>query len=76
MNNCRNYSTFTLTLGNVFTLLILIGLFASRRKDESTRNSLTLAGGYSILVNNGNVLVIGFKSDKGNLSCAMTFFQI
>jgi len=68
MNHCRIYTTFTLNLKKAFTLLFLIGLFVTCKKNEPTGNSLTLAGGYSILVNNGNVLVSGFKSDKGHLS--------
>ena len=67
MNHCRTYTTFTLTLRKAFTLLVLIGLLASCKKDVAPGSS-PLAGGYSILVNNGNVLVSGFRSEKGVLS--------
>lgn len=68
MNHFRTYTTFTLNLGKAFTLLVLIGLLASCKKDDPMGNNGPLAGGYSILVNNGNVLVSGFRSEKGRVS--------
>lgn len=68
MNQCSTYTTFTLSLRKVFTLLVLIGVLASCKKDNSTEGKGPLAGGYSILVNNGNVLISGYRSEKGRLS--------
>lgn len=68
MNYPKTYTTFKSTLGKAFALLMLIGLLASCEKDDSQRNNGPLASGYSILVNNGNVLVSGFKSENGLFS--------
>ena len=66
MNHRRSSNSFKLTLAKALTLLILIGLLVSCKKDNTNANNGPLAGGYSILVNNGNILVSGFKSE-GNL---------
>jgi hypothetical protein len=68
MNQLGTYAAFTLTLRKAFTLLVLIALLASCKKDHPTEKGLPLAGGYSILVHNGNVLVSGFRSENGQIS--------
>jgi len=50
-------------LGKAFAIFVFIGL-ASCKKDRQQQYFSPLAGGYSILVNKGNVLVSGFKSDN------------
>ncbi|WP_407427319.1 hypothetical protein [Arcticibacter sp.] len=68
MNYPKTYTTFKSTLGKAFALLTLIALLAGCEKDGSQRSNDPLASGYSILVNNGNVLVSGFKSNNGAFS--------
>jgi len=68
MNLCRTYTSFTFVLRKAFILFVVIGLFASCKKNDLTVNDEPLAGGYSILVNKGNILVSGFRSEKGMFS--------
>ena len=68
MNLCRTYTAFTFALRKAFILLVVIGLLAGCKKNDPTVKDGPLAAGYSISVNNGNVLVSGFKSEKGTVS--------
>lgn len=52
----------------VIAVLVFAGLLASCEKDDPAGNKGPLAGGYSILVHNGNVLVSGFRSENGQVS--------
>ena len=68
MNDHTAYPAFTLILRKAFVLLIFAGLFASCKKEQPTENKYSLAGGYSIFVNGGNILVSGLKSENGQFS--------
>ncbi len=68
MDYCKTDTSIVSIVGKAFSLLVLIVLLTSCKKDDSTENKGPLAGGYSILVNNGNVLVSGFRSEDGRVS--------
>jgi hypothetical protein len=68
MDYYKIFTSIKSTLGKAFSLLAITGLLASCEKDDVDRNNDFLAGGYSILVNKGNVLVSGFGSEKGEVS--------
>lgn len=68
MNLYNIYTTFPSTIGKVLLFLVCIGLLAGCEKGDPTENNGPLAGGYSILVNNGNILVSGFRSQNGQVN--------
>jgi len=68
MNHCRTYTIFTSIIGKSFFFLALMGLLVSCEKNDYTGSNGLLASGYSVLVNNGNVLVSGFKSENDRVS--------
>ncbi|SEN96809.1 hypothetical protein SAMN05216436_1277 [bacterium A37T11] len=53
---------------SIYSLFIFAVLLGSCSKDNSTPNNGPLAAGYSILVNNGQVLVSGFLSENGRVT--------
>ncbi|MEJ2881623.1 hypothetical protein [Pedobacter sp. GR22-6] len=59
--------TTSSTLGKALLFLAVIGL-AGCKKENEQQLRFTLASGYSISVNNGNVLVNGFKNDNNTFS--------
>ncbi|TYP90245.1 hypothetical protein BC792_12426 [Sphingobacterium allocomposti] len=67
MKRYRSYSIFTMFLRNFVFLSIFIQLLVGCKKN-GTALSGPSAGGYSILVNNGNILVSGFKSEHSHIS--------
>lgn len=70
MDYRNTYTSIVSIAGKAFSLLVLIALLISCRKDHSTEDATggPLAGGYSILVNNGNVLVSGYRTEGSRLS--------
>lgn len=64
----RFYSTLLATIGNAVFCLVVFGLLVSCEKDDDDAHTGPAAGGYSILVNNENVLVSGFRSEGGLVS--------
>jgi hypothetical protein len=51
----------------VFILLIIAGLLTGCEKGESIKINKTSAGGYSVFVSNGQVLISGYISEKDNV---------
>lgn len=68
MNNYKTSISFKSILRKAVPLLVFTVLLASCKKDDYAENKGLLAAGYSILINNGNVLVSGFRSDDGQVS--------
>ncbi len=49
------------------SLIFFVGLLIGCEKGDPIKNSSTSAGGYSVMVNDGAVLVSGFKAEKGKI---------
>lgn len=62
------YSALLSILPKAFSFVVLIALSAGCEKNDPAGNNGPLAGGYSILVHNGNVLVSGFSSENDRIS--------
>lgn len=68
MNFREIYTSILSIVGKAFFLLVLTGFLTGCEKNDSPDGKGPLAGGYSILVNNGNVLVSGVRSEDGRVS--------
>jgi hypothetical protein len=68
MKHRRFFTSFRSTFLKLFTLLVFVELLAGCKKDQPLPNEYLLASGYSISVNNGNILVSGYSSENGRLS--------